>query len=209
MERYTYESGKVTKKLETYEWDDIWFEHAPDEEGKRVLYIGDSISCGTRRIATAQTENTIYFDGFGTSKALDNPYLLEGLSLMLKQEPHLDAIIFNNGLHGWHLDDETEYKEYYQKTIKTLREWSENVPVFVVLTTSLMNETRDIRVKKRNEIAKEIAKTLDFPVIDLYTVSAENKHFMSADGVHFTEEGYALLAKTIIDALKASVAGLK
>ena len=61
-------------QYETYEWDNVWLDHAEDLSRRRVLYIGDSISCGSRHIATGQTCEEILFDGFGTSKALDNPY---------------------------------------------------------------------------------------------------------------------------------------
>ena len=49
---YTFQSERNSEKLETYEWDNVWWEQAPDNEKKRVLYIGDSISCGIRHIAT-------------------------------------------------------------------------------------------------------------------------------------------------------------
>ena len=61
-------------ELETYEWDNVWFEQANQPDAKRVLYIGDSISCGTRHQATIAAGNKIFFDGIGTSKAVDNQY---------------------------------------------------------------------------------------------------------------------------------------
>ena len=60
MSNFTYEREERKEKLETWEWDNVWFEHPNDNEAKRVLYIGDSISCGTRRIATEQTDSKIY-----------------------------------------------------------------------------------------------------------------------------------------------------
>ena len=73
MTDFTYAFKDRKERLETYEWDNVWWECADDCETPRVLYIGDSISCGTRRFATEATENTILFDGVGTSKAVDNP----------------------------------------------------------------------------------------------------------------------------------------
>ena len=66
--------SEIKTKLEMFEWDNLWIEHADKEDIKRVLYIGDSISCGVRQVATSISNGEIYFDGFGTSKALDNPY---------------------------------------------------------------------------------------------------------------------------------------
>ena len=49
---FTFQSKRDANVLEMYEWDNTWWEQAPDTDRKRVLYIGDSISCGIRRIAT-------------------------------------------------------------------------------------------------------------------------------------------------------------
>lgn len=83
MSDFTYETENRSNRYETYEWDNIWIEHANETECKRAAYIGDSISVGTRRIATARTNEEILFDGFGTSKALDNPYFKDSIRLFL------------------------------------------------------------------------------------------------------------------------------
>ena len=106
--------------METYEWDNVWWEQTNKTDTPRVLYIGDSISCGTRRKATEISKEQLLFDGFGTSKAVDNPYLIDSIRLFAKQQGNRSAILFNNGLHGWHLQDETEYKQYYEKMIQFL-----------------------------------------------------------------------------------------
>ena len=100
-------------QLEVFEWDNVWWECADTAGIPRVLYIGDSISCGIRRIATQLTNEEILFDGFGTSKGIDNPYLMDSIKLFAEQEGKREAVLFNNGLHGWHLDDEKEYKEHF------------------------------------------------------------------------------------------------
>lgn len=58
---------------------------------------------GSRHIATEALNGEILFDGFGTSKALDNPYFQQSLHLFAAQEGYRDLVLFNNGLHGWHL----------------------------------------------------------------------------------------------------------
>jgi len=64
MSNMTYEYGDNKQTLETYEWDNTWIEQANNADTDRVLYIGDSISCATRRVATAKSGNKILFDGF-------------------------------------------------------------------------------------------------------------------------------------------------
>ncbi len=198
MTGFTYEQNERKEKLETYEWDNLWIERATTPESTRVLYIGDSISCGTRRIATMRTNEKILFDGFGTSKAVDNPYFIDSVKIFAAQEERRDAVLFNNGLHGWHLCDETEYAVYYEKMVRFLMESFCDTPVFLVLTTHVSNEARDKRVVARNKIALEIAGKYNLHVIDLYSVTLENSSLLSNDGVHFVQEGYELIADTII-----------
>lgn len=186
---------------ETYEWDNVWIDHAEDLSRRRVLYIGDSISCGSRHIATGQTQEEILFDGFGTSKALDNPYLKDAIRLFAAQEFQRSAVLFNNGLHGFHLDDEAEYPALYEQMVKFLLKEFEGTPVLIVLTTHVADEATEQRVILRNKAAREIADRYKLPIVDLYTVSAATNE-LSGDGVHFTEAGYNALAAALIDALK-------
>lgn len=204
---YEYEDRKVP--LETYEWDNTWIDHAADSDRKRILYIGDSISCGSRMVATALTEGKILFDGFGTSKAVDNPCFADSVKLFAMQQGERKAVLFNNGLHGFHLGDDTEYKEHYENIVKFLVEEFEGTPVFIVLTTHIADEEREERVKVRNRVALEIADKYNLSVIDLYSVALENAHLLTGDGVHFTPEGYNKLAEKIVETLQEKIPELK
>ena len=194
MNDSTYEAENTVEKLETYEWDNPWIEQANDIQIPRVLYIGDSISRATRSLATERSGNTILFDNFATSKAVDNPFFPESVVLFAKQTHHRNAVIFNNGLHGWHLDDESEYAKYYEDMIQFLLKEFSDVPVAVVLTTHVADSERDKRVVARNSVAKAIAEKYSLPVIDFYKVSVENKELLSADG--------NILADFLLEALK-------
>ena len=187
--------------LEEYEWDNTWMDNSEDANKPRVLYIGDSISCGTKHIATERCGKKRLFDGFGTSKSLDNPYFRECLELFVKQLPKVDSIIFNNGLHGWHLSDEKDYGFYYEEMVKYLLKTFPKSRLYIVLTSySSYCEYKD-RVPVRNQAATEIAKKYSLPVIDIYSVTKENSHLIGKDEVHFTKEGYELIADTINKAL--------
>ena len=186
---------------ETYEWDSTWIEHADKPDRKRVLYIGDSISCGTRHIATGLTDCKILFDGFGTSKALDNPYFEDMLRLFAAQEGRRDAVLFNNGLHGFHLEDETEYRTHYEKMVQFLIAEFRGTPVFILLTTRVADEAQNRQVILRNRAARKIAEKYNLPTIDLYAVSAAMPDLLT-DGVHFTQEGYQTLASAILASLE-------
>ena len=165
-----------------------------------MLYIGDSISCGIRKLATERSGGAYLFDGFGSSKAVDHPYLTECIRVFALQENRRDAILINNGLHGWHLNDETEYGQYYEDVIRFLQKEYPQTPLYLVLTTSVQNEEREARVKLRNAATLKLAEAHKLPVIDLYSVSAANGN-LRTDGVHFQKEGYEKLADAILSAL--------
>lgn len=197
MNDFTYEQEERTTKLETYEWDNVWWEQATDEERQRVLYVGDSISCGIRRHATLLSKEQILFDGFGTSKAVDHECFMESLKLFCKQQKRRAMIIFNNGLHGWHLEDTVEYAKYYERMVQFFRDEYPETPLVLLLTTTTQNARKE-RVLLRNEAVKKIAQKYALPLIDLYTPSVEYSALQCEDGVHFTEEGYEKLAAVIL-----------
>ena len=201
MSSFTYESDNRLSTYETFEWDNTWIDHANDTQKRRALYIGDSISCGTRKLCTERSGGTWLFDGFGTSKALDNPVFWESLRLFASQEAGRDAILFNNGLHGWHLRDDGEYAIYYERMIWNLQREYPDTPLYLVLSTSVQNTDDELRVQKRNEMVTSLAKQRGLPIIDLYSVSVCYKNLRTQDGVHYTKEGYEMFADAILNAL--------
>ena len=205
MGSFTYENEDRKSAFEKYEWDNVWIDNTDNKDGRRILYIGDSISCTTRRKATIMTKEEFLFDGFGTSKALDNPFFKDGIRLFTAQLPKTDAVIFNNGLHGFHLDDSSDYKKYYEEMVMFLLEHFKNKPLFLVLTTNVAREQRKERVIARNKAVTEIAEKYNLPVIDLYSASLEITDLLTKDGVHFTEEGYIALAEKIVTYLKMNL----
>lgn len=201
MSDFTYESGVPVTPLETFEWDNVWWDNAPDKNKKRALYIGDSISCAIRREATLATEEQLLFDGFGTSKAVDHPFFERSVSLFAEQQGKREVILFNNGLHGWHLDDEKEYPEYYEKLVRFLQK-ELSAPVVIVLTTRVSDPERIKRVIKRNKAALDIAERTGCKVIDLFSASEQFAEYQAADGVHYIPEGCCLLAEFLVKELK-------
>ncbi len=202
MSGFTYEYENRQEHLEKYEWDNVWWEQTGVTDIPRVLYIGDSISCGTRRIATEVADGALLFDGFGTSKALDNPYLFDSISMFGAQQGRCDMIIFNNGLHGWHIEDNEEYSDLLERAIEFLQKRFNGTPIAIVLTTSVENEAREAKVKRRNIAATAVANKYGLPMIDLYSVAVQNASLRKADGVHFTPEGYTEFAKKIVSDVK-------
>lgn len=193
-----------TYVLEEYEWDNNWIEKSNIKDAKRVLYIGDSISCGTRSQLNRLADGEILFDGFGTSKAVDNPTLFPAVSLFSEQENPIFAVICNNGIHGTHLSTE-EYEKYYSEFLDKLKERFKGIKLFVLLSTKLRPDERNAYVLERNAAARKLAEEKRLPVIDLYKAAEENIALQLDDNTHFTEEGYAVLAKTILGVLEKEI----
>lgn len=182
---------------ESMEWDNTWIHRSELADAPRILYVGDSISLGTRSIANGLSDNPYFFDNFATSKALDNPYFFDSLTLFAAQEPEPLAVLFNNGHHGWHLTEE-EYGVLYAEFLDQLLARYGKERVAILLTTySLPDSSPNGRVMERNRIAAELAAERGLSVLDLYTVAEANRAHIT-DGVHFDGEGYEALARAII-----------
>ena len=208
MSEFTYENKKTSTPLEKYEWDYPWWEQTGNDEGKRILYIGDSISCGTRTVATKLSENKYLFDGFGSSKGIDNPYFAESVLLFARQQGKREAVLFNNGLHGWHLST-AEYKENYEKMINFLMAEFKNTPLVLLLTTDDRdNAEKQKTIVERNAVVLALAEKYALPVLDLYKISKEHAD-LHTDCVHFNPEGYKYIAEAIINKLDEILNGGK
>ncbi|MBQ8551371.1 MAG: SGNH/GDSL hydrolase family protein [Clostridia bacterium] len=208
MNEFTYEASRRGTKYETYEWDNTWISRANEHNLPRVLYVGDSISVEVRRSARDKVGDKLQFDQFSTSKGLDNPYFKDMLGAFMRQEERRDIILFNNGLHGWHLDDETEYKTLYEEMLAYLISEGHGASVAAVLTTFIRDKAQNERVVKRNLVVRDIAARMNIPVVDLYSVSFANAEHLTADGVHYRPEGYSVLADEVIRRIGEFAPGL-
>lgn len=204
MSDFTYEYENRKTPLETYEWDNVWWEHTENKEADRIFYIGDSISCGTRKAVNQKGEGKVLCNGFGTSKAVDNPYFADSLRIFLRQQGKRGVILFNNGLHGFHLSPE-QYAEGYERMVTLIRKEFADMPLVLLLSTHVANSERDAEVCRRNEAVQAIAKRHGLGVIDLYAISLAHADLLSPDGVHFIPEGYALFADAILNFVKKEV----
>ena len=192
-DKFTYQDKPLSDRLEKYEWDKMWIEDTTDKTAKRILYIGASTSAGIFPHATEASGRSVLFNSFASSKALDNPYYYPAVKMFIEQCPRRDAIILQNGLHGWHLTEE-EYGELYFELMSALKRDYPDVPVFVALTTAISESAfNSHRVLPRNEQTRLAAERACVEVIDLYSVALENADLLSKDGVHFTPEGYKKL----------------
>lgn len=204
MSDWTYQFTDEKANYETYEWDNFWIDHANDKTTPRIFYIGDSISGGIRPQLASLIGNDFRIDALATSMALDNPFWFEFISLCRKQlmqiSPARDYILFNNGLHGWHLSDD-EYMQHYEKCIDYFRTNFSKSKIELVLSTSVKDPDREKRVISRNDCTRKLAEKFNLKTIDLYSESKAHFDLIRNDGVHYTEPGYILFAKKIMESI--------
>ena len=202
----TYEFSERSKKLETYEWDDIWWDNAPDEKARRILIIGDSISRGYRRAASKMQGRDFFIDGIATSKAADSATFRTLLDYFAESGLSYDAVFFNNGLHGWHLDEES-FGEHFRALAAYIKEKFAPKSFYLVTTTPARRaqstdifDPRNERVKVRNAAIASAAQKNGAEVLDFYSLLESRAELYTADGIHLVDEGYILLGNQIIKA---------
>lgn len=204
MEKDTYEFEKSTCRLEYIEWDDIWRENAPEEKARRILLIGDSITRSYRDLVNKRLSGKAYADQLATSKAIDSDGYIALINYMCSQCNSYDIVQFNNGLHGFHLDNES-YQKNYIKIIKCLVSLYPNAKIIVATTTPVrvrgnlaeVDERNNI-VIERNNIACEIANSFNLEVVDLYEVIDNKQELYINDGVHLSVEGCDMIAEKCV-----------
>ncbi len=191
-----YAENKNT--LERFEWDDMWWDNSNPNADLHILIIGDSISRSYRYAIKRASGEGWCIDNFATSKAVDNPNFVKALDLAISQQENYDLILFNNGLHGWHLTSE-EYGKNYKEMLKQLHSRNKNL---AVLLTSPWLDPRNNLVIERNEYAKAAAEELGLKVIDVYSCLENKENLYSTDKIHLNPEGVQTLTEFIYESIK-------
>ena len=191
---------KTTAK-EYIEWTNLRWNNAPDMEKPRVLLVGDSIVAGHGDMVFNLVKDKICIDYLATSKCVSDKNYMTELDYMLSQNNYA-VIIFNNGLHGWDINDAIYAENIrevltYLKTKAGLLAWRNSTPIRTVGDLTRFEDKKNPRVIKRNTDAAKIANELGLPVIDLYTPMAENPILFSEDAIHYIPSGCKFQAETI------------
>jgi len=183
---------------------------------KHVLIIGDSISIGyTPYVETALAPDVTIDhnpgNGGSTLRGVEN------IEVWLDYR-EWDVIVFNFGLHDLvHKDKDSkydvngtvsvpldQYRENLEKIVDNLRE---TTAILLFATTTVVPENsagrNPLDPARYNEVAMEVMKKNGIAIIDLYTESLSIHPQNSKPGnVHYTPEGYELLAKHVTNAIQ-------
>ena len=200
MSELTYQAENTTG-LEYIEWDWPWIENAPDKESDRILLIGDSITVGYREVMPKVVNGRYFVDGIATSKGVDNPSFTALIDYVMPQLGNVKVIIFNNGLHGWHLSAD-DYEMHYTTIIKYILD-NYGDKKLVISTSTPGRDKSDLNkfaenypeLLERNRRAKKIAEMFNLPVFDIYSLVCDRPNLYSPDGVHLNKEGYELISQ--------------
>lgn len=184
---------------------------------KNVLIIGDSISIGYMPFIQKGLVgvNVEHNEGNGGST-------IRGVQSIEKWigAREWNVIMFNFGLHDMVYKDSSnkydalngkvsvsleDYRKNLQKIVDKLKETTANL-VFINTTTVPENASgRKVEDPEQyNKIAKEVMKKNGIEVLDLYKTSLAVHPQNSKQGnVHYTEDGYSLLAQPIVAKIKS------
>lgn len=192
---------------EDIEWANLWWAHAPDTKLPRVLLIGDSVTNGYHNDVDKLLKGKVNVDMVATSANICDPALLAQVRLAVGGYKHA-VIHFNNGLHGWQLDD-AAYEAGLSRLIALLRElspqaklvWGHSTPI-VLTTDPATLDPKNAAVIRRNEIAARVMQELGIPVDDTYSVSVGHPEYRNVgDGYHYNQQGKTAQAEAVAKAI--------
>jgi lysophospholipase L1-like esterase len=193
-----------------------FFAATADKE-KNVLIIGDSISIGyTPFVAKALAPDILVThnpgNGGSTRRGVDS------LDVWLKNK-QWDMITFNFGLHDMLYRDAqnkndaingkvaVSLDEYRNNLVSIVNRLKKSTKVLLFVNTTVVPENSSGRKvedpARYNEVAREVMKNNNIPVIDLYSASQVIHPKTSKPGnVHYSPEGYELLAAELVKSIK-------
>lgn len=201
----------IIKNREKIEWLNFWFDNGNEQRNDRVLLIGDSISREYRTPLAQLTKKPIDF--FAVSTSISDEKFFEALEFFFsfkeyrQKKAHIQIGV--HGINGFgnavQNNSITEYEKGFEKLVNTVIKYIPDLTI--ALTTSVtqsgnlsvIDDTINDEIIKRNTVAKEIAEKHKLPVNDLYTLMLNEPH---RDIVHFSKEGSDKIARRTAEAMK-------
>ncbi|QDU24976.1 hypothetical protein ETAA8_00370 [Anatilimnocola aggregata] len=164
-----------------------------------VLLIGDSITVRYAAEVGTALKDKAYVSVLGSSKAADDPALLDEIKLVLRQNAY-SVIHFNFGLHG----SAGDLRTGLPVVIATLKRHAPNAKLIWATTTPCQkkDDAPDTDVIEKNRVAAEPIAEAGIVVDDLYTLVAKHPtKLWDGGGVHYTAEGTAIQSKQVAQAI--------
>ena len=192
---------------EAKEWTNLWWDEADKDEGlPRILLVGDSQTFGYYPEVIRNMEKEARITALTTSKNVDNPYLIPELDLVIRQfDLRYDLIHFNNGLHGQHQTDADDFANDYEKVITHILKNYPDAALTLALCPPCyqgehFEEPHEVlyqMAEARNARIRAIGEKYGLAVDDLFTPMLAHRDLHVPDGIHYGDEGRALLGKIV------------
>lgn len=183
---------------EAIEWCNVWIPSVNKTDMPEVLMIGDSITKHYYKSVEKKLEGKAYSANLTTSTCVADPLFIVQLESVIGYYD-FDVIHFNNGLHGFEYTEE-EYKQGYKVALALIREKLPEAKVIIALSTPTKEggskEFLIPRIQARNRIASELAKRINIPINDLFTLMKGHSEYYN-DDYHFCTEAIDIQAKQV------------
>lgn len=165
-----------------------------------VVFFGNSITCG------GQFQD--YFPNVKTCNLGCPGDELEGMLLRVEQIKTLQPkkLFVMAGINGLYLKTDKVFEEKYQRLVDSIRESVPETEVYLQSILPICKTKRSFakldneKIKRSNEIIREIAERSDCVYVDLFSLYEENGQMperFSRDGVHLYPEAYCIWADAI------------
>ncbi len=201
------------------------FAAAQEPRLPKVVLLGDSIRMGYAPLVEKRLAGKAIIVS-PTANGGDSANTLKNLTAWaIREQP--DFVHFNCGIHdvkkskktGDHQVPAGQYEANLRQIVERLRKETKATVIFATTTPILDNLAAKSRVKAEyelleacatqyNGIARKVMDELKVPVNDLRAVMPDAKtreKLISADGIHFTQEGREKLAAAVADAISGQL----
>ena len=169
----------------------------------RVMLVGDSIVAQYQGKVSNLLKGKAYMSYWASSYCVTSPIYMKLLEAFLDDpsKPY-DVIHFNNGLHSLATPPEA-YAKRYREAIALIRRKAPTTKIVICTSTPLKDAPeKNERVKKLNEIAREVAKENGLEVDDLFALLDPLDRAQSwSDTYHHKEPTKELEAKQVAAAV--------
>lgn len=191
----------------------------------RVVLHGDSIRMAYAPLVAKQLEGKATIISLKNNGTDSTNQLKTIGQWAIAEKP--DIVHFNCGIHDIKKDKKSgnyqtspeQYEANLRKIVETLRKQTGATVIFA-LTTPIVDDRAikqradksydvlDAGTVEYNKIAQRVMKELNVPINDLRSVcgdAAEQAKLIVPDGVHFTPEGNAKLAKAVAEMVEKNL----
>ena len=174
----------------------------------KVLLVGDSILDGYRATVAEGLKGKASVDAWINPYHQNSPELPAELKQVLSQGPYR-VIHFNMGLHGWPKGriPEGQFEPLTRRLVRMIRDqapgailiWASTTPTWEPKNPKELNHAINPVILQHNAMAAKIMQDEKIPIDDLYGTLMTQPQFALKDGIHWKQDGYAILGAAVTD----------